>query len=413
MMKNRSMFIILLSFLLLSANVFAGNPAGVKGKTHLENESKIVGDEFLDEEIAIWEKGDDNLKLQLGQIAAKGEYGLKQGEDGVALYGEIEGEANLAKLGGQYEKSVDLTDDLSLNAGIKSDATIGLEGKGSAFIGAKDGQYGMGVGGEAFAGAKIDGELSGGFYSKYLGISVKGTVQGEVSAGAGATAKLLGMYDNGELIISAELAATLGFGAGAGGGVVINVADFLDSEFVDDADAIARYVADQVDDAFDSLGDLLDSFADTVENVVNDIDETILNAAGGVIDQVDDLISLISATPITPWLSYSSWRTGISKPWIPGMAMPWTPWRSYTPEIPVWAMPWLPEDGGKPVNDGGDSGDDGGDSGDKHKYLPDLVDPPIPDVPNPGKEPEAGGGYQPGKKGKSQDYRRVTEPYSK
>jgi hypothetical protein len=114
------------------------------------------------------------------------------------------------------------------------EGTLGAEGlvgadaraKARAFVGLEG--VGLEVGGEAFAGAKVDGTVA--LKAMVCKLGVGGGLTGELSAGAGvnAGAGLSVDWEKMEVTVSAKLAATLGLGAGLKGNVVVALEGLFD-----------------------------------------------------------------------------------------------------------------------------------------------------------------------------------------
>jgi hypothetical protein len=102
------------------------------------------------------------------------------------------------------------------------------EAKGRAFAGTEG--LGLEVGGEAFAGAKVEGTLA--LKAMICKLGAGAGLTGQASAGAGVSvgAGLSVDWSKLEVTVAAKLAATLGLGAGLKGSVVISLEGLFDPE---------------------------------------------------------------------------------------------------------------------------------------------------------------------------------------
>lgn len=116
----------------------------------------------------------------------------------------------------------------NLEGTLQAEGMVGAEARAKArtFVGLEG--VGLEVGGEAFAGAKVDGTVA--LKAMVCKIGVGGGVTGELSAGAGAGAGagLSVDWEKMEATVSAKLAATLGLGAGLKGNVVVALEGLFD-----------------------------------------------------------------------------------------------------------------------------------------------------------------------------------------
>ncbi|MCB9643764.1 MAG: hypothetical protein H6728_11885 [Myxococcales bacterium] len=218
---------------------------------------------------SVWEKSG---KLQSGDLKKDG-YEAKISGDVKVLNASGEATTNV-KLGGlNNEVSGKLSGQLAvLDANVAGnytqklgsvagvDITAGVEGKGRAFVGADGSLEGkvtasiyppeaaVTVKGEAFAGAKLEGEVKG-----HAGpFSV--TASGSLNAGAGVEGGLDVGLSDGKLRFQANLGATLGIGASGNVAVEVDVAQIA-KVGVEGAKVVGREVHKAAVNTFDATGD--------------------------------------------------------------------------------------------------------------------------------------------------------------
>jgi hypothetical protein len=116
----------------------------------------------------------------------------------------------------------------NLEGTLEGGGLVGADARAKArvFVGLEG--LGLEVGGEAFAGAKVDGTIA--LKAMICKLGVGGGVTGEASAGAGVTAGagLSVDWDKLEVTVGAKLAATLGLGLGAKGQVTVSLEGLFD-----------------------------------------------------------------------------------------------------------------------------------------------------------------------------------------
>lgn len=162
----------------------------------------------------------------------KAEFGHTKSQVGTTITVEPDGSV---KVEGIYHKEANL---VKISGGGKAtgkvgDAEFGLEGKGEVKVGAEfsakgdvsAGPDGVKAHGEIdiFAGMKAEGELSASAdLNEYVGISVKGTMKGEVSVGVGIKGTADAELSWTKVKISGSLAGALGLGTGGSATVEID-----------------------------------------------------------------------------------------------------------------------------------------------------------------------------------------------
>ncbi|MAT42815.1 MAG: hypothetical protein CL609_10765 [Anaerolineaceae bacterium] len=134
---------------------------------------------------------------------------------------EAEGKAGAYLVHGTYNKELG-----SLAAAV--DGYIGAQVSGNAgiFGNLEEQRVGIGLGGEAFVGAKAEGELEWKVIDTDW-IDITPSVNGALSAGAGAVLDVDIGFNNGSFKVEYEVGAALGLGAQAGGGLEIDISELL------------------------------------------------------------------------------------------------------------------------------------------------------------------------------------------
>lgn len=233
--------------------------------------------------------GSPSWKVQLaeasGNVSVWGD-GV-QGETSVGDV-DLDGQASLDVLGAQgtSELSVDgdgLKGELSgrahlIQAAAEGNAEWGIVGAGASaegFVGADaslEGNVsatGANVGGEAFVGGKVDGDVHGDIGG------VGGGLKGEAWAGAGIAADAqIGMQD-GEFTVGGEVGAGLGVGGKVGGEFTVDPDKIVDT---------AAGAADAVGDAAGAVGDAADTAADAVGDAADTAAGAVSDAASSTWD---------------------------------------------------------------------------------------------------------------------------------
>jgi len=199
---------------------------------------------------------------------------------------------------------------VGVEAGVGTTAKVGLEG------------VSLSANANAFAGAKVDGWVPVTLSFCYL--SAQGKAKGQLSAGIGGTATATVEIDwaNLEVKLSAELAGTLGLGAGAGGEVRLSlgalitdpgkVADCLldklqdlgemaleagealvdiASSVIDEGVALVEAGVEVVDDAIDALASGVDRVSDAISGTVSSVASSIFGFVSSVIGGGDSTTS--------------------------------------------------------------------------------------------------------------------------
>ncbi len=192
--------------------------------------------------------GDENNGLVLGtaQAGASGSVGLENhGVDFLGLGLRAKGKASAsvdlvdARAGGE---TVLGTEERGLGLGLKTRARVGLHAKVSGDLQVDRHAAGVSAKAEAFAGAKATGAIP--VTVMLCGLSTTLAATGEVSAGAGAHAKLEARFDWSRLTLKldAGAAATLGLGAGLGGKVKVDA-----GALVNDPGSVAKCLREQLE----------------------------------------------------------------------------------------------------------------------------------------------------------------------
>jgi hypothetical protein len=257
---------------------------------------------------AVWGVGDwggSNLSVLGYEGMAYGSVSVDS--SGASATAGLSGKAYAIR--GKINETLGSVGDDVLGAKIKVyvDARVGLEGGISATgkVG-KDG-VSLSAGANVFAGAKVDGALPMSVTFCYLGGELK--IKGALSAGIGgtATATLAVDWANLSVTMSAELAGTLGLGAGAGGEVKVSLGELLN-----DPGAVADCVLDKLKDLGETALEAGEALVDVASDVIDEgialaeigveiasdvLDEGIALAEKGVeiaADAIDDLASGVS-----------------------------------------------------------------------------------------------------------------------
>jgi|GEM_PF-7115248 len=186
---------------------------------------------------------EDELKAKASAVEiSSGDSSLSlAGVEGTAKYGAVveEGQLNMiGEVGGEvYLMTIELKGDAQLGdeathlgSEMMSDTLVGADAKATGSVDAGLTGVGLGVGGEAFAGAKISGGMS--LKAMICKLGAAAGLSGEASAGAGVSAGA-GMrldWEKMELTVDAELAATLGLGVGASAEVVVSLEGLVDPD---------------------------------------------------------------------------------------------------------------------------------------------------------------------------------------
>ena len=186
--------------------------------------------------------------------------------------------------------------ELGASLGIYVDARVGAEAGASttAKVGLDGASLSANV--NAFAGAKVDGWVPVTLSFCYL--SAQGKAKGQLSAGIGGTATATVEIDwaNLEIKLSAELAGTLGLGAGAGGEVRLSL-----GALITDPGQVADCILDKLKDLGEMALDAGEALVDIASSVIDEgvalveagievVDGAIDALASGV-DRVSDAIS--------------------------------------------------------------------------------------------------------------------------
>ena len=171
--------------------------------------------------------GDSSLSL--AGVGGHAKYGAVIEEGQLAMLGEVGGEVFLMTLD-LKEKAIVGDDSTGLSSEVVANTLVGADAKATGKVDAGLKGVGIGVGAEAFAGAKVSGGLS--FNALLCKLGAAAGLSGEASAGAGVSVGA-GMrldWDKMQLTVDAELAATLGLGAGASAEVVVSLEGLVDPD---------------------------------------------------------------------------------------------------------------------------------------------------------------------------------------
>ena len=195
---------------------------------------------------ASWGDEDNGLTLGSAQASASGSIGLENhGVDffglGLRAKGKAEASADLldARAGGEVVLG---TGERGVGLGLRTRARVGINAKVEGDLQIDRHGAGVSANAEAFAGAKATGAIP--VTVMLCGIASTLAATGEVSAGAGALAKLEARFDWSRLSLQLDtkLAATLGLGAGLGGKVKVDA-----GALVNDPGAVAKCLQEQLE----------------------------------------------------------------------------------------------------------------------------------------------------------------------
>lgn len=181
-----------------------------------------------------------------------------------------------------------------------------LDGEGHAWAGAQGSAEasisptGIKAGVEGFAGAEagVSGTASIG------GIGVSG--EANAYAGAGGKAGVaIGLTEDGEITVSAELGGAVGVGAGAGLSVSIDTDQLIEdgANLFKTASDLASQAADGIGEAMESAGEAAEDTAETVAETAGDVVDAVGDAVGDAGQAASDTAEDVVET-VTGWLPF-------------------------------------------------------------------------------------------------------------